>query len=79
MDTVLNEGEGLAPLREIWASRNPMGRMGDPSELAGTVILLCSAAGKYINGADIVVDGSLRLFSGQSLLTNMLIGGGSVF
>jgi hypothetical protein len=34
-----------------------MGRIGHPSELAGVVILLCSPAGKYINGADIVVDG----------------------
>ncbi|KAF7360276.1 General substrate transporter [Mycena venus] len=62
MDTVLNEGDGLAPVREIWASRNPMGRMGDPSELAGTVILLCSPAGKYINGADIIVDGGGSVF-----------------
>ncbi|KAJ6627898.1 NAD-P-binding protein [Mycena sp. CBHHK59/15] len=52
----VNRG-GLAPARDIWTSRNPMGRMGDPTELAGTVILLCSPAGKYINGADIVVDG----------------------
>ncbi|KAJ7439365.1 hypothetical protein FB451DRAFT_1302299 [Mycena latifolia] len=58
MDTALNEGDGLTPARDIWTSRNPMGRMGDPSELAGVVILLCSPAGKYINGADIVVDGS---------------------
>ena len=58
MDTVLNEGDGLAEARGIWAGRNPMGRMGDPSELAGTIILLCSPAGRYINGADIVVDGS---------------------
>ncbi|KAK7044738.1 general substrate transporter [Favolaschia claudopus] len=62
MDTVLNEGEGLASVREIWTSRNPMGRMGDPSELAGVVILLCSPAGKYINGADILVDGGGSVF-----------------
>ncbi|KAJ7276091.1 hypothetical protein B0H12DRAFT_1207399 [Mycena haematopus] len=62
MDTVLNEGDGLASAREIWASRNPMGRMGDPRELAGAVILLCSPAGKYINGADIIVDGGSHLF-----------------
>ncbi|KAF7351280.1 General substrate transporter [Mycena sanguinolenta] len=62
MDTVLNEGDGLAAVREIWASRNPMGRMGDPSELAGVVILLCSPAGKYINGADILVDGGGSVF-----------------
>ncbi|KAF8186938.1 hypothetical protein K438DRAFT_1907565 [Mycena galopus ATCC 62051] len=62
MDTVLNEGDGLASAREIWTSRNPMGRMGDPSELAGTLILLCSPAGKYINGADILVDGGGSVF-----------------
>lgn len=57
MDTILNAGEGLESTRQIWAARNPMGRMGDPSELVGVVILLCSPAGRYINGADILVDG----------------------
>jgi sorbose reductase len=28
MDTILNEGDGIANERAIWASRNPMGRMG---------------------------------------------------
>lgn len=58
MDTILNEGAGLAASRAIWADRNPMGRMGDVEELSGAVILLCSKqAGRYINGVDIVVDG----------------------
>nr|GAT48068.1 general substrate transporter [Mycena chlorophos] len=56
-DTILNEGDGLAEAREIWASRNPMGRMADPSELSGVVVMLCSPAGRYVNGADIIVDG----------------------
>jgi NAD(P)-dependent dehydrogenase (short-subunit alcohol dehydrogenase family) len=58
MDTVLNEGEDLAPWRQIWADRNPMRRMGSPQELTGPVVFLCSdIGGSYINGADIVVDG----------------------
>lgn len=57
MDTILNEGDGIAWHRKIWAERNPTGRMGSPSELTGTVVLLASSAGSYINGADIVVDG----------------------
>jgi sorbose reductase len=57
MDTVLNEGPGLEEAKKLWYSRNPMGRMGDPSELTGVVVLLCSRAGRYINGADILVDG----------------------
>ncbi|KAJ5646413.1 oxidoreductase [Penicillium lividum] len=57
MDTILNEGDGIAEHRRIWAERNPSGRMGSPSELTGTIVLLASSAGSYINGSDIVVDG----------------------
>ncbi|KAI5240563.1 NAD(P)-binding protein [Aureobasidium subglaciale] len=62
MDTVLNEGTGLEEARNIWASRNPMGRMGAVGELDGVVVLLCSRAGSYINGADFVVDGGATVF-----------------
>lgn len=57
MDTILNEGDGIAQHRQVWAERNPIGRMGSPSELTGTIVLLASDAGSYINGTDIVVDG----------------------
>lgn len=57
MDTVLNEGAGLEEARQTWASRNPTGRMGALGETDGVVVLLCSRAGSYINGADLVVDG----------------------
>ncbi|PGH02235.1 hypothetical protein AJ79_07684 [Helicocarpus griseus UAMH5409] len=61
MDTVLNEGQTLAPFRQVWAERNPMGRMGDPQEVAGSVVFLCSdVAGCYVNGADLVVDGGFN-------------------
>jgi sorbose reductase len=62
MDTVLNEGKGLEEARGIWASRNPMGRMGQVGELDGVVVLLCSRAGSYVNGADFVVDGGATVF-----------------
>ncbi|KAL1762107.1 hypothetical protein FB107DRAFT_268397 [Schizophyllum commune] len=62
MDTILNEGDGLEECRRIWYARNPMGRMGDPSEIVGAGILLTSLAGRYINGADIVVDGGGLVF-----------------
>lgn len=57
MNTILNEGDGLAEARKLWAERNPFGRMGEPEELAGAVVMLCSKAGSYINGTDITVDG----------------------
>lgn len=62
MDTILNEGPGLAEARAMWAARNPMGRMGVPSELTGAVVLLCSQAGTYMNGSDVIVDGGSTVF-----------------
>ena len=62
MDTVLNEGEGLAAARRLWNERNPFGRMGMPEEVAGVVVMLLSRAGSYINGADIIVDGGGVVF-----------------
>ncbi len=37
--------------------RVPMGRMGNPEELKGLVVLLASDAGSYITGQNILVDG----------------------
>ncbi|KAK8017079.1 hypothetical protein PG993_015268 [Apiospora rasikravindrae] len=62
MDTILNEGVGLDAAKNIWLSRNPMRRMGQPDELTGVIVLLTSRAGSYINGADILVDGGQTVF-----------------
>ena len=62
MDTILNEGPGLAEHRRIWQARNPTGRMGQPEELTGALVLLASRAGSYITGTDILVDGGARVF-----------------
>ncbi|KAH8146926.1 uncharacterized protein LAJ45_09006 [Morchella importuna] len=59
MNTVLNEGDGLNDHRKIWIERTPLGRIGGVDELNGTVILLCSDAGKFITGTDIKVDGGI--------------------
>lgn len=39
----------------------PVGRFGTPADCAGAVLLLCSDEGSYITGADIVIDGGMRL------------------
>ncbi|OJJ65878.1 hypothetical protein ASPBRDRAFT_35607 [Aspergillus brasiliensis CBS 101740] len=62
IDTILNEGDTLELHRRAWVARLPYGRMGKPEELTGAVILLCSLAGSYITGADILVDGGLTIF-----------------
>src|SRR5262249_1104049 len=46
------EGEGARMTRDI-----PAGRFGEERDLDGALLLLASAAGSYISGATIVVDG----------------------
>lgn len=42
-------------------SKIPVGFIGEPSDCAGTALLLCSDAGRYITGQDIFVDGGMGL------------------
>jgi len=44
-------------LKRTWESLTPMGRMGDPEDLKGAIVLLCSDASKFITGTDLRVDG----------------------
>ncbi|HWI85358.1 MAG TPA: SDR family oxidoreductase [Sphingomonas sp.] len=44
-----------AELRRV----TPLGRIGEPAEIAGTAVFLASKAGAYVTGQGIVVDGGL--------------------
>ncbi|MHB1155646.1 MAG: SDR family NAD(P)-dependent oxidoreductase [Phycisphaerales bacterium] len=39
----------------------PLERFGDPEEMAGAVVLLCSEAGRFINGECINIDGGFMI------------------
>ncbi|MFA4016272.1 MAG: hypothetical protein RUDDFDWM_001375 [Candidatus Fervidibacterota bacterium] len=45
-------------------AHTPMRRFGEPSDLIGTVIWLCSNASSFVTGAVITVDGGFSAFSG---------------
>jgi len=49
----------LAGKGEMIAARTPLGRLGQPNDLKGTVIFLSSPASDYITGQVIAVDGGL--------------------
>lgn len=42
-------------------SRIPSGAFGAPADCVGAALLLCSEAGRYITGADLLVDGGMHL------------------
>jgi Dehydrogenases with different specificities (related to short-chain alcohol dehydrogenases) len=42
----------------------PFARFGEPEELIGTLIWLCSDASKFVTGVDVPVDGGFNVFCG---------------
>lgn len=56
MTAVLSDEQKSAIKQQV-----PLGRYGDPEEIAGAVIWLASASGAYVTGAVIPVDGGLGM------------------
>jgi NAD(P)-dependent dehydrogenase (short-subunit alcohol dehydrogenase family) len=42
---------------DVVARSTPIGRIGDPDELVGPALLLCSDAGSFVTGEVVTVDG----------------------
>ena len=43
--------------RETWLSSTPMGRLGEPVEVASVAVFLASSASSFMTGSNVVVDG----------------------
>ena len=58
IETAINK-EDLADVkkREYMAGRIPLGRLGEPDDMAGPAVFLASDLAKYVTGAALLVDG----------------------
>lgn len=56
-DTVERTGDSEEKVKKSWTDEIPLGRLGNPNELANSVVFLGSERASYINGAVIQVDG----------------------
>jgi len=61
---LLNEKNELTERGKSIISHTPMGRFGEPSDLAGIVIYLASDASRFVTGTVIPVDGGFNAFAG---------------
>jgi sorbose reductase len=50
--------EANPELAARWRAMIPLGRMGEPEDLDGLVVYLCSSASSYVTGQSIVIDGA---------------------
>jgi NAD(P)-dependent dehydrogenase (short-subunit alcohol dehydrogenase family) len=61
---LVNEDGNLTERGRAIIEHTPVGRFGEPEELTGTVIWLCSPAANFVNGVVVPVDGGFSAFSG---------------
>jgi enoyl-[acyl-carrier protein] reductase III len=48
-------------VRGEWIARTPLGRLGEPQEIAAVIAFLCSADASFVTGQTLVADGGLTL------------------
>jgi 7-alpha-hydroxysteroid dehydrogenase len=50
---------GNDAMRTQMEDATPLGRIGDPEDIAAAVVYLCSPAGSYVTGKILEIDGGL--------------------
>lgn len=63
-DLLLNEDDSLTQRGQTIIDHTPMNRFGDPDDLSGALVWLCSDAASFVTGVVVPVDGGFSAFSG---------------
>jgi 3-oxoacyl-[acyl-carrier protein] reductase len=58
-DTPMNAPAYTPEVRRGYEQRIPLGRIASAEEVAGAIVFLASDAARYVNGAELVVDGGM--------------------
>jgi NAD(P)-dependent dehydrogenase (short-subunit alcohol dehydrogenase family) len=61
---LINEDGSLTERGRAIVEHTPAGRFGEPEELVGTLIWLCSPAARFVTGVVVPVDGGFGAFGG---------------
>jgi NAD(P)-dependent dehydrogenase (short-subunit alcohol dehydrogenase family) len=61
---LINSDQSLTPRGQTIIEHTPMKRFGEPEELIGTAVWLCSDAARFVTGIVVPVDGGFMAFSG---------------
>jgi NAD(P)-dependent dehydrogenase (short-subunit alcohol dehydrogenase family) len=61
---LVNDDGSLTERGQKIMAHTPAGRLGEPEELVGTVVWLCSPAARFVNGVVVPVDGGFSAFGG---------------
>ncbi|MCX6049145.1 MAG: SDR family oxidoreductase [Chloroflexi bacterium] len=61
---LLNKDNTLSPRGQQIVSHTPMGRFGEPEELIGAAVWLCSDAARFVTGIVVPVDGGFSAYAG---------------
>jgi 2-keto-3-deoxy-L-fuconate dehydrogenase len=57
----MSAGGNYEQARADFLARQPMGRIGEPEEIAAVATLLASDEATYMTGSEIVIDGGFSL------------------
>jgi NAD(P)-dependent dehydrogenase (short-subunit alcohol dehydrogenase family) len=61
---LVNDDGGVTQRGQKIVDHTPAGRFGEPEEVVGTIVWLCSPSSSFVNGIVVPVDGGFSAFAG---------------